>query len=45
MYGIADKGATKNYIKVQIPCTNKFQIFRGTHVLLPDGIIIQDTHK
>ena len=45
MYGIADTGATQNYIKFHAPFKNKVEISRGYQVILSDEIIIQATHR
>ena len=44
-YGIADTSATQNYIKVGTPCSNKVKTSQGPRVVLPDGSIMQATHK
>ena len=37
-YGIADTGATQNYIKVDTPCSNKVKTSEGLQVIIPDGV-------
>ena len=44
-YGIADTGATQNYTKVDTPRSNKIKTSQGPQVILPDGSIMQATHK
>ena len=44
-YGIADTGATQNYTKVDTPRSNKIKTSQGPRVILPDGSIMQATHK
>ena len=44
-YGIADTDATKEYIKVDTPCINKVKTHQGTQAILPDGRLMQTTHK
>ena len=43
-YGIVDTGATKNYIKVDTPFSNKFKTTQVPQVILPYGSLIQTTH-
>ena len=45
MYVIADTGATKNYTKVDTPCENKCKTTQGPRLLLPDGSLVQETHR
>ena len=45
MYVISDTGATKNYIKVDTPCVNKFKTQKGSRLILPDGSFMQATYK
>ena len=44
-YGIAYTGATRNYIKVDTPCSNKVKRTQVMQVILPDGSLMQATHK
>ena len=44
-YGIAKTGETQNYIRVNIPCSNKKKISNGPQVILPDGRIMQANHR
>ena len=44
-YGIADTGATQNYIKVYTPCSDKVKTRQGSQVILPDVSLVQATHK
>ena len=44
-YNIADTGASQNYIRVNTPCRNKQLITNVPKVILPDGIIMKDTHR
>ena len=43
--GIADTGATQNYIKVDTSCINKVKTHQGPRVILPDGSLMQATNK
>ena len=45
MYWILDTGATKSYIKVDTPCTDKFKTIQIPRVLLPDGSLMQATYR
>ena len=40
-HGIADTGATQNYIKVDRPYINKVKTNQGPQVILPDGSLGQ----
>ena len=43
--GIADTGATQNYIKVDTSCITKVKTHQGPRVILPDGSLTQATNK
>ena len=44
-YGIANTGETKNYTRVNTPCSNNKQISNGSPVILPDSRMMQATHR
>ena len=44
-YGIADTGATQNFIKVNTPCSNKVKTTPGPRFILLDGSLMHGTHK
>ena len=45
MYVIADTRETKKYIKVDMPCANKFKTMQGPQVLLPHVKLMDKTHR
>ena len=44
-YGIADTGSTQKYIRLNTPCSNNKKISNSPQVILPDGSIMQATHR
>ena len=45
MHGISHTGATPNYTKVDTPYSKTFKTSQGPRVILPDGRLMQATHK
>ena len=45
IYRISDMGATQKYIKVNTPCAKKVKTTIGPKALLPDGRLVQATHR